>query len=409
MSRKRFKVPKPAQAAKAQSPSGAKATRVTWIGRGCLFAAAGVVSYLLWYSITQQPMAGCGPGSACDKVMGSRWAYWLGIPVSAPALLAYAVLLVSSFLTTGSHRGPTVIKAWQVLTGVGIAVVGSAIWFSFLQVVVLKSICKFCSSAHLLAFTGVLCLLSQAPYFSVERRKSSILAGLTGRRVLLPVFAGLLAFAALPIVQKLRPGKINIVRIHQGAFDFDLREVPLIGSPDAARFIVTLFDYTCPSCQEMHRELVAARAKMSNSFSVVALPLPLDPRCNWTLKTTKAIHKQACDYARLGLAIRRVGLDPYEQYDQWFFNLPKTPSLDDARQHAIDLIGKPALDKNLSDPWIEKTIQTSVAIYAKNGKLIHSSQLPQLIIGDDVIAGPVHGVDQLVNVLSTKLANVSMR
>jgi uncharacterized membrane protein len=369
-----------------------------------LFAAAGVVTYLLWYSITKQPMAGCGPGSACDKVMGSLWAYWLGIPVSAPALVAYAILLVSSFLTTGTHRGATVVKAWQVLTGTGIAVVASAIWFTFLQVAVLKSICKFCTSAHLLGFTGVLCLLSQAPFFSEDRRKFSNNSGLTGRMAMIPILIGLLAFAVLPIAQKLKPGKINVVRIHQGAFDFDLGEVPLIGSPDAAQFIVTLFDYTCPACQEMHRELVAARGKMSNAFSVVALPLPLDPRCNWTLKTTKAIHKQACDYARLGLAIRRVGLEPYEQYDQWFFNLPKTPSLEDARQHAIDLIGKPALDKNLTDPWIEKTIQTSVAIYAKNGKLIHSSQLPQLIIGDDVIAGPVHGVDQLVTVLTEKLS-----
>jgi hypothetical protein len=117
---------------------------------------------------------------------------------------------------------------------------------------------------------------------------------------------------------------------------------------------------------------------------------------------------QACDYARLGLAIRRVGLEPYEQYDQWFFNLSKTPSLEEARQHAIQLIGKAALDKNITDPWIDKTIQTSVAIYAKNDKEIHSLQLPQLIIGNAVIAGPIHGVDQLVNVLTTNLAKISL-
>ncbi|MDB6039961.1 MAG: Vitamin epoxide reductase [Verrucomicrobiales bacterium] len=408
MSKKRFKVPKPPQSTQSNLPARSKASRAIWIGRGCLFGAAGVVSYLLWYSITKQPMAGCGPGSSCDKVMGSQWAYWLGIPVSAPALAAYSILLISSFLTTGARRPSTVVRAWQILTVAGIATIASAIWFTFLQAVVLKSICKFCTSAHVLGFAGVLCLLSQAPYFSAERRKSSSNPGFSGKSAVLAVLIGLLAFAALPIAQELKPEKINIVRIHRGAFDFDLREVPLIGSPDAAQFIVTLFDYTCPSCQEMHRELVAARAKMSNVFSVVALPLPLDPRCNSMLTRTKPIHMQACDYARLGLAIRRAGLEPYEQYDQWFFNLSKTPSLEEARQHAIQLIGKAALDKNITDPWIDKTIQTSVAIYAKNDKEIHSLQLPQLIIGNAVIAGPIHGVDQLVNVLTTNLAKISL-
>jgi uncharacterized membrane protein len=409
MSKKRFKVPKPSQSFKSKQPESSEVKRVIWIGRGCLFGAAGVVSYLLWYSITKQPMAGCGPGSACDKVMGSQWAYWLGIPVSAPALLAYSILLISSFLTTSARRSATVGKAWQILTVAGVVIIASAIWFTFLQVVILKSICKFCTSAHVLGFAGVLCLLSQAPYFSTERRKSAGNHGFTGRMAIIPVLVGLLAFAVLPIAQDLKPGKIKIVRIHQGAFDFDLREVPLIGSPDDAQFIVTLFDYTCPTCQEMHRELVAARAKMNNTFSVVALPLPLDPRCNSMLTRTKPIHMQACDYARLGLAIRRVGLEKYEQYDQWFFNLSKTPSLDEARQHAIELIGKAALDKNSTDPWIEKMIQTSVAIYARNDKEIHSLQLPQLIIGDAVIAGPIHGVDQLVNVLTTNLAKISYK
>lgn len=409
MSKNRFKIPKPPQSSKTNLPESARASRVVWIGRGCLFGATGVVSYLLWYSITKQPMAGCGPGSSCDKVMGSQWAYWLDIPVSAPALVAYLILLISSFLATGARRTSTVIRAWQTLTVAGVAIIASAIWFTFLQAVVLKSICKFCTSAHVLGFAGVICLLSQCPYFSAERRKSSSNHGLSGKSAALAVLIGLLAFATLPIAQELKPGKINVVRIHRGAFDFDLREAPLIGSPDAAQFIVTLFDYTCPSCQEMHRELVAARTKMNNAFSVVALPLPLDPRCNSMITRTKSIHMQACDYARLGLAIRRVGLEPYEQYDQWFFNLSKTPSLDEARQHAIGLIGKAALDKNITDPWIDKTIQTSVAIYARNEKEIHSLQLPQLIIGDAVIAGPIHTVDQLVNVLTTNLAKVSYK
>src|SRR5215203_1067782 len=55
--------------------------------------AAGLAAWLLFYALTEKPMAGCGPGSPCDRVMGSSWAYWLNMPVSAPALGAYLLLL----------------------------------------------------------------------------------------------------------------------------------------------------------------------------------------------------------------------------------------------------------------------------------------------------------------------------
>jgi hypothetical protein len=219
--------------------------------------------------------------------MGSQWAYWLGIPVSAPALAAYSILLISSFLTTGARRPSTVVRAWQILTVAGIATIASAIWFTFLQAVVLKSICKFCTSAHVLGFAGVLCLLSQAPYFSAERRKSSSNPGFSGKSAVLAVLIGLLAFAALPIAQELKPEKINIVRIHRGAFDFDLREVPLIGSPDAAQFIVTLFDYTCTRKDEQRvlgrGSALAAGSKMQfNAYENKANPYAgLRLRASW--------------------------------------------------------------------------------------------------------------------------------
>ena len=34
--------------------------------------------------------------------------------------------------------------------------------------------------------------------------------------------------------------------------NFDLREAPVLGDASNRRYIVSLFDYTCPDCHEMH-------------------------------------------------------------------------------------------------------------------------------------------------------------
>jgi hypothetical protein len=348
-------------------------------------------------------MAGCGPGSPCDRVLGSAWAYWLGIPVSAPALVAYVALLIFSFLSFGSSSKNNLPKYWRGIFFLGAVIIASAIWFTVLQLSVLKSVCKFCTSAHLLGFTGALLLLSKAPFG--ELKGNALL--LNKRQIVLPVLLGLLSFGSLVAGQTLAPKKLNVVTIHKGDFHFDLREVPLIGTTDSPHYIVSLFDYTCPDCHEMHNQLIAARKRLNNGFSIVSLPLPLDPRCNFMIHAARPKHAQACDYAKIGLAVRRFSLEKFQQYDEWFFGQTGTPPLERAREEASRLVGKEQLEKNLADPWVEKMIQTSVSIYAKNEALTHTTRVPQLIIGDAINTGPVRNVDQLVSLLSSNLSKAT--
>src|SRR4051812_35662429 len=218
----------------------AKGSWIVWVARICLLGSSGVAAYLLWYTLTKKPMAGCGPGSPCDRVLGSAWAYWLGIPVSAPALVAYVALLIFSFLSFGSSSKINLPNCWRGIFFLGAVIIASAIWFTVLQLSVLKSVCKFCTSAHLLGFTGALLLLSKAPFG--ELKGNALL--LNKRQIVLPVLLGLLSFGALAAGQTLAPKKLNVVTIHKGDFYFDLREVPLIGTTDSPHYIVSLFDYT---------------------------------------------------------------------------------------------------------------------------------------------------------------------
>jgi uncharacterized membrane protein len=370
-----------------------------------LLGAAGIAGYLLWYSITKKPLAGCGPGSPCDQVMGSSWAYWLSIPVTAPALAAYCALLASSVVLCAKNPSPGALtNAWRVIIFAGIAVLASAAWFTCIQLFVLKSICKYCTTAHLLGSAGVILLFTRAPFRKAGTPpRGQLSPGFSARQWILPVVLGLLSFGILAAGQELAPRKTNVIAIYDGAFKFDLRNVPMIGSNRAEHYIVSLFDYTCPDCQKMHHQLLEARERMQDAFSIVSLPMPLDPRCNSVVRVASPKHAQACDYAKIGLALRLAGQDAFAKYDEWYFSQPHTPPLEEARQEAAGIIGQETLEKNLADPWVEKMIQTSVSIYTHNHEVAHTGRIPQLIIGKVLNAGPVRNVDELIALIQKNL------
>src|SRR6185295_165536 len=63
-----------------------------------LLVATGLGLYLLRASMSASPLAGCGTASGCHDVLSGRWAFWLGVPVSAPAMGVYLALLATSIL-----------------------------------------------------------------------------------------------------------------------------------------------------------------------------------------------------------------------------------------------------------------------------------------------------------------------
>src|ERR1700753_2351147 len=65
--------------------------------RALLVVALVAASYLALTSLMGGGVAGCGPESGCNQVLSSRWAYWLGLPVSLLALPIYTFLLFLSW------------------------------------------------------------------------------------------------------------------------------------------------------------------------------------------------------------------------------------------------------------------------------------------------------------------------
>lgn len=361
-----------------------------------------MAAYLLFHALAQTAPGGCGPGSACDRVLGSAWAYWLGVPVSAFALLAYGGLCVTSGRSRRARSARREVFAPLAAMALAVTIIGAALWFVGLQVFLLKSICKFCLTAHALGVFGAGIILVT----TWRRGTTEALAGreaAAGRLRTAGVAAGLLAVGALIGGQFAFPKALNVVRVFDGRFEFDVRDVPLLGSPEAPQVIVSLFDYTCHDCHDLHKLLVQAQARYPNRFAIAAFPCPLDAQCNPLVRRTPPAHQRACEYARLGLAVRRAQAAAFARYDEWFFGQAGLPPLDEARAFARALVGETALEAAARDPWVERTLQMGLAMFRVNYELRGASRLPQLIIGKAVSSGPIRRAEDLFRLIEHDL------
>ena len=89
------------------------------------------------------------------------------------------------------------------------------------------------------------------------------------------------------------------------------------------------------------------------------------------------------------LAVWRADRTRIAVYDSWIFEPLTPPPLDDARAFAGRLVGDEALQRALSDPWVERQLQQDIAIYQANYKNFGNSAMPQLIMGTNIIFGVI--------------------
>jgi uncharacterized membrane protein len=401
-------------------------------------------SYLAWAALGGERLPGCGPESGCDEVLSSRWARIFGIPVAWGALLVYGAL---GWAAGGVRVGSTVAVQRGVRAVAWFAAVltlGAAAWFVGLQVFVVGAVCVYCMSIHTSGSAAALLVLLKMPL--VQPREPSRLPRV-GALISRPVAAGL-AVGALVVVALLGlgqslhqppvlvsrsiPGGMEIgsavredvavepgnavatrhetaavsrrtLRLHGGAFEFDLNEVPYLGATEAPQVVMNLFDYTCQHCRVLHGFLGEARRTFSNELGIVSLPAPLDPGCNALVPRHLPDHTNACVYARIGLAVWRADREQLEAFDRWMFTPPRPPTTEAAREHAIGLVGAEAFARASQDPWVESQLEQATRLFATNYALSRISRLPQLVIGTNIVVGNFRRVDALYQLLSTHL------
>jgi uncharacterized membrane protein len=381
-----------------------------------LLLALGIAGYLGWGSQQGGGVPGCGPESDCDKVLGSRWAYVLGVPVSLFAMPVYLLSLVFTF--------PRTIP-WGSLLPLAMMILVGAVWFIGLQLFAIGSFCKFCMAAHFAGMVAALLIVRRNP---LPRFSRIVSAGTALTLGVMMALAQVTSPAPAPRQVSLigaetqkndtnlegkrsemeQPSQTDapvnpIFSIVRGQFSLDLRKLPVIGSLNAPKRMVKLFDYTCHHCRDLHHLLESVAPRFSNELAIVSLPMPLDASCNPVLRSTSYAHANACEFARLALAIFYAEPAKFNEFSNWLFGPERPPELNRASEVAGEMLGRERLEAALQDPRIEEQIRLNCFIYAASSQLGKSSALPQMIFPTGVSIGAVADQRQLEKILADAL------
>lgn len=372
--------------------------------------AAGSITYLV----------GCGAGSGCANVLGSRWSQWLLIPVTAPALALYATLL---FLTFRPHR--------TALLAVATSLAAAAIWFGIVQAFILQQFCPWCLAAHTIGLIAAISIFRQTlkstpaanpkpsrkkqPAPTLPSAKPGILAGLAASSILIlgQIFGPIpqthqTSDLTLPPTPTSSSSPATPEPVHQRGSGrkvtfltnkiYHLDSLPHLGDPAAPNVLVKYFDYACDACRDQHEDLEAFQQKHPGKFCIILLPCPIQRSCNPNLPSHVIDHPNACTLARLALACWRT--DP-ASFPKIHHTLFARPTLDPAKalETVTPLLTKPLPQTWNEDPWINEILAANTADY-KRINVTNSGQLnylmPKLLVGGTRM---LHGVTRTREIL----------
>ena len=406
--------------------------------RVLLFSASIITIYLALLALTQGgDVPGCGPDSGCDKVLKSQWAYLLGVPVSIPGLCLYLVFLLKTFsiknhnLLTNNKKN---IRSLNALTLCAFAVIGAGVWFIGIQALVIKAFCPFCCTAHALAMTAAVIFLARAGIIAESLKVNiNITGGILAMTALIALIAGTQYIfpkqkPAAKIVE-LTNSKTNSVTqnnqkkitsqsdqnnnaavkendketpfpIPKTKLSLITSKLPIIGNRKAKNRIAVLFDYTCHHCRTLHSYIRQTIPKYENKLSCIMVPMPLDNKCNPLIKTTQKDHINACNYAKICLAVHQISPEKYDEFDNWLFsNHNSAKPLSTVRNYAERILGKNILDKTINSQSVLDQIATNIEIYNLNSTNGGTTIMPQTIVKNRVVFGPPPSAQALENIL----------
>ena len=429
-----------------------------WAVRLCLLVAASLTLYLSVKGSAALP--GCGPESNCDQVLSSHWGRWMGIPITVPGLVLYVIFFFQTFGL--NHGDPAKARrALNVLVILSMAILTGALWFVGVQAVAIGAFCPYCCTAHALASLAVVVFLTQSRRVAAAM---GVQIAYRGALAVVPLFLALVAGAqwmfpshAKVQVVKLAPpspeaeprpappssgasgaqtpsttpsetviatppvaseqAMVENQPVEPFAFpaepfpvpntgiQLDPERVPTLGDPAAPNRFACLFDYTCHHCRMLHGFIRTLLRQYEGTLSCTMIPMPLDSQCNPLMKKTPKAHENACEYARICLAVQALAPEKYDAFDTWLFSdHAKTKPLSAVLAHAGQLVGEDALAQSMKGAAVREQLNINVEVYKINSRNGGRSSMPQTIVKNSVVFGPPPSVKVLENLLKDNLA-----
>lgn len=427
---------------------------VLTVAASLALVALSISIYLAWIGLTSSKVVGCDGGVFdCSHVLTSRWSVVAGIPVSIPAVGLYVGVLASLLYVRSTNFAKRVL-AWNALTVLSIAAALTAIWFISLQLFSIGKLCPYCLTVHgcgiaLAALVirqsrfefkrvGQLALTSAAMVgglimmqafseppetFVIESAKPAAAPGSSeavepselfdppdfdppdevapldsSSAITLNPFLSLLGVVMVPQQPATKAADAETkprrtVPVNNGGKRLDIAKWPLWGNPEANNVVVEMFDYTCSHCRNTHLAIRDAARQLGGDLAVVALPVPLNAACNDTVTATNPERADACEVARIAIALWMVDRTKFTTFHDWLFEQSRSAA--QARQHAATLVDPAALTQALAQTTPAKYIELNVQLYKEAG----SGTIPKISFPNTTIVGEVGSGTTLVGMV----------
>lgn len=193
---------------------------------------------------------------------------------------------------------------------------------------------------------------------------------------------------------------MRLVTVLDGTVSLSPHELPMLGSADAPHILVEFFDYCCPHCRETHGMLSNVLERSGDQLGIIALPAPLNRKCNPYWESDEPGFEHSCELAQLALAVWKTDRKSFTDFDRWLFESQSPRDPQEAKRYAETLVPAVALETALRDKWIDERIATNVkAIHDSNASRMPVIMSPEI----DTIVGRPENELSLFELLAREL------
>lgn len=191
----------------------------------------------------------------------------------------------------------------------------------------------------------------------------------------------------------------RLVTINGGRSKLNAAHWPLVGQTDAEKILVEMFDYTCPHCRENHKSVKGAMDQLgSDKLSIVALCVPMNSRCNGSIQVTDAKHAEACDLAKLSIAVWLVDPVVFQEFHEWMFTGNHAPSYSTALARANSMVDQAKLAKQLNGKVAGQYVTKQVQLY----QMLGAGTVPKLLLPQSTVSGKVGSPSALIQIVNRR-------
>ena len=194
------------------------------------------------------------------------------------------------------------------------------------------------------------------------------------------------------------PAERKLVSMLNGV-QLDVTQWPLLGSPDAKYVIVEMLDYTCGHCQNTHAAVHGAMQHYGDQLAVVVLPVPMDAKCNSQVNSTAAEHREACEIAKLAIAVWHISPQQFTAFHNWL--MEAKPRYAQALAHAETLIDRGQLQAELQSSVPADFIKANVKLYQRAS----AGAIPKILFPRTAAVGEMRSKESLISLIEKQLAH----